>query len=143
MIQYIEADERLKAVIAAQWSEQAARHMRLTDGFSLLAVEQETPVGLISVQWRNLPIPLAETCEAFIDIIEVHKDFRRQGIATRLLELATERAKARGAFQLRAWSSEDKTEAIPMWKALGFGLCPATIVPRGQEVNGFFVALVL
>lgn len=30
-----------------------------------------------------------------------------------------------------------------MWKALGFGLCPATTFPNGQEVKGYFVARLL
>ena len=30
-----------------------------------------------------------------------------------------------------------------MWKALGFGLCPATTFPQGQEVKGYFVAKLL
>jgi hypothetical protein len=57
-----------------------------------------------------------------------------------MVEIACERAVRRGAYQIRAWSSDDKIEAIPMWKALGFGLCPATEHPRGQEVKGYFVA---
>ena len=57
--------------------------------------------------------------------------------------MAVERARARGVYQLRAWSSEDKTEAIPMWKALGFGLCPATTYPGGREIEGYFVTKVL
>ncbi len=46
-----------------------------------------------------------------------------------------------GFYQLRAWSSSDKTEAIPMWKSLGFGLVPTTTYPRGQAVPGYFVTL--
>jgi len=53
------------------------------------------------------------------------------------------RAKDAKKFQLRAWSSADKTAAIPMWRALGFGLCPATTYPRAAAVEGYFVALVL
>jgi hypothetical protein len=30
-----------------------------------------------------------------------------------------------------------------MWRALGFALCPATTYPRGQPVEGYFVACVL
>jgi hypothetical protein len=30
-----------------------------------------------------------------------------------------------------------------MWRRLGFGLCPATTFPRGQEVKGFFVTRLL
>lgn len=136
MVYCVDADEAWRKRIAGEWGDVAARHMHLTDGFSVLAVQDDAPIGLISVCWRALPPPLSGACEGFI---EVRAEFRRRGIATRLIEIALERARARGACQLRAWSSEDKAEAIPMWKALGFGLCPATVHPRGQEVKGYFV----
>jgi GNAT superfamily N-acetyltransferase len=84
-----------------------------------------------------------DTVDWYIDILEVHKEFRRRGIATHLIELVYRAAKERGIYQIRSWSSEDKDEAIPMWKALGFGLCPATTYPQGKEVKGYFVAKVL
>jgi len=142
-IDFITADEAWRHRIREQWGEVAARHMHITDGFSILALRDGEPVGLISVTWRELPSPLPATVEGYIDIIEVVKGFRRQRIATRLVELCTERTRAHGAYQLRAWSSDDKVEAIPMWRALGFGLCPATTYPGGQEVRGIFVTRVL
>lgn len=143
-IRYIMAEDHHKTLIASSWSEMAARHMHIADGFSLLAMEQDTPVGLIAVQWQSLPPPYAPSeVEGFIDIIEVQPAFRRQGIATALIAHSAERARAHGAYQLRAWSSQDKTEALRLWKALGFGLCPAVTFPRGQEAHGYFIAKVL
>ncbi|WP_374689355.1 GNAT family N-acetyltransferase [Promineifilum sp.] len=139
-ITYTDADEAWRERIGREWGQLAARHMHLDDGFSILALAGNEPVGLIAVVWRDLPAPLPPTVEAYIDIIEVRPAFRRQGIAARLVELAAARARTHGAYQLRAWSSADKVEAIPMWRALGFGLCPATTYPGGQEVRGFFVA---
>ena len=86
---------------------------------------------------------MPETYEGFIDILEVHKDFRHRGIATQLIDMSLERVKEKGVYQVRSWSSLDKAEAIPMWKALGFGLCPATTFPKGQEVKGYFVVKLL
>ena len=86
---------------------------------------------------------MADTLEGYIDIIEVRQGFRRRRVATRMIAMCFERARARGAHQLRGWSSEDKAEAIPMWRALGFGLCPATTYPRGVEVRGYYVTMVL
>ena len=142
-IHYVGADEAWKRRIAEEWSETAARHMHIADGFSILALSDGQPVGLISVYWRRLPAPLAHTVDGYMDVIEVLAGFRRQGIATRMVELSIERAREQGVYQLRAWSSEDKAEAIPMWEALGFGLCPATTYPGGQEVKGYFVSRVL
>jgi GNAT superfamily N-acetyltransferase len=117
--------------------------MHLEDGFSILAMQEKNLAGLISLYWKTLPAPLSETCEGYIDILEVRKDFRRKGIATQLIDISLERAKVRAAYQVRSWSSLDKTEAIPMWKALGFGLCPATTFPKGQAVKGYFVVKLL
>jgi ribosomal protein S18 acetylase RimI-like enzyme len=138
-IQFVNADEALKLRVMEEWGEKTAHHMHLWGGFSILAMQEEKFVGLISMYWKTLPPPLPETREGYIDILEVHKDFRRRGIATQLINLSFERAKEKGVYQVRAWSSLDKTEAIPMWKALGFGLCPATTFPKGQEVKGYFV----
>lgn len=142
-IDYVDADEVWKKRLAEEWGEIAARHMHLADGCSILALCNGNPVGLISVYWRPLPSPLVDLHEGYIDIIEVLAEYRRRKIATRMIDLVTERAHERGVYQLRAWSSEDKVEAIPMWKALGFGLCPATTDARGKQVRGYFAIRVL
>ena len=138
-IHYVDADASLKDRVKDAWGELQARHMHLEDGFSIVAMHGNSFVGLISIAWKLLPAPLPKTSEGFIDIIDVKQDFRRRGIARRLVDLSCERVREEGAYQIRAWSSSDKVEAIPMWKALGFCLCPATIYPNGQDVNGYFV----
>jgi ribosomal protein S18 acetylase RimI-like enzyme len=143
LIEYIEADEASQLLVAREWGEKAAHHMHLSGGFSILALTEGLPVGLISVYWKRLPAPLEGEIDAYIDILEVHRDFRRQGIARRLIEISIDRARTEGMTQIRAWSSEDKTEAIHMWKALGFGLCPARTYPNGQAINGFFAVKLL
>ena len=142
-LQFLDADELVKMRVESEWGEKVARHMHLTDGFSIVALQGETLAGLISTYWKNLPAPLDQEFDAYIDILEVHRDFRRQGIARRLIELAIEKARQKGMRQIRAWSSEEKTEAIRMWKALDFGLCPATIYSNSQEIKGFFVVIPL
>lgn len=142
-ITFVEADAALQERVAREWGEVAARHMHLVNGFSLMAVCEGEPVGLISIAWRSLPAPLPPTVEGFVDIIEVSDGCRRQGIGRALIEQATDRCRAHGAYQVRAWSSDDRPEAISMWRALGFGLCPATVYPRGQEVRGYYVARVI
>jgi len=136
----VDCDSDLKRRVGEAMGEVAERHIRLADGFALVAMEGETPIGLIAVYKRRLPPPLPETYEGFINIIEVSAAHRRQGIGRRLVEMSMEHCRALGLHQIRAWSSEDKTAAISLWKALGFALCPATERPRGQEVKGYFVA---
>ncbi len=142
-ISFIDANDAWKQHIASAWGEIAARHMHLEDGFSILALDDTQPVGLISVYWRSLLPPLVNVIEGYIDIIEVHAEHRRKGIGSRLIDLAANRARIHGAYQLRAWSSADKTEAIPMWKVLGFGMCPTVTFPNGQKVDGYFVTKIL
>lgn len=139
-IRYVKCDADLKRRVGEALGEVAERHVPLEDGFAFVALDGEAPVGLIAVYQRCLPRPLPETHEGFINTIEVSEAYRRRGIGRRLVELSIERFRALGLHQMRAWSSEDKTEAIAMWKALGFALCPATEHPRGLEVRGYFVA---
>ena len=142
-IEYFEIDESWRPRIFREWSEKVDHHLHFSDGFTLVAAHQDLSIGIISVYWRELPAPLLNTMEGYINILEVRPDYRKRGIARKLIDLSIQRAHEFKAYQLRAWSSVDKIEAIPMWKQLGFGLCPATTFPRGKEVQGFFVAKIL
>jgi len=142
-VEYVQADAALRERIAREWGDVQARHMHVDDGFTIVALSAGKPVGLLAVGWRELPEPFAGEREAFIDIIEVRLEFRRRGIASRMIGMAAWRGKSAGAYQLRAWSSDDRLEGLAMWRALGFGLAPATVYPGGKEVRGFFVTKVL
>lgn len=142
-VTYLDATEPILALIASDFGERTASYLQGEDGFAVAAMANSRPVGFIGLSWRQLPQPLPGILECFIDIIEVGAAHQRRGIARKLLDITEDRARERGAYQIRAWSSEDKTEAIPMWRALGFGLAPAVIYPGGQEVRGFFVTKVL
>ena len=142
-IQYLKIDDSWRDRLVPGWSAKVVRHLHFADGFTVLAISGERSIGLISVYWRELPPPLDSTLEGYIDIVEVHPAYRRRGIASRLIDISLQRAQEHGAFQVRAWSSEDKVEAIAMWKRLGFCLCPAVTFPGGQEVRGYFVTMKL
>jgi hypothetical protein len=50
----------------------------------------------------------------------------------------------------KAWSSDDKTEAIFMWHSLNYCMCPAIMRRRsvikefiGKPVQGYYVAKIL
>jgi len=103
------------------------------------AIFKGKSIGLISSYWRSLPPPLSDTMELYIDFLDVSANHRRQGIAEKLIEITVDKAIEEKVYQVRSWRSEDKLEAIPMWQSLGFGLCPTTTYPGGNEVNGFFV----
>lgn len=142
-IEYLEIEESWKPRIIEEWNEKVAQHLHFSDGFTIVALHRNLSIGIISVYWRELPAPLLSTIEGYINILEVRPAYRKRGIAKTLIDLSIQRARENHAYQLRSWSSEDKVEAIPMWKQLGFGLCPAITFPRGQEVHGFFVIKIL
>lgn len=142
-IEYVDIDESWRSRIVEEWNEKVERHLHFCDGFTLVALDEGLSIGIISVYWRELPAPLLGTVEGYINILEVRPAYRKRGIARQLTHLSIQKAQQYGAYQMRSWSSEDKVEAIPMWKRLGFGLCPATTFPRGQEIHGLFVSKVL
>jgi GNAT superfamily N-acetyltransferase len=142
-IEYVDADEAMRERIAREYGRMQARYVRLSEGFTIVALCGGRPVGLLAVHWRQLPAPVPETVEAFIDIIDVLAEYRRRGIAREMIAQACERARADGAYQVRAWSSDDKTEAIGMWKALGFGMAPSAEYHEGREIRGYLATKVL
>lgn len=109
---------------------------------SLAAYDNDVPVGIISAYPLVYPRPLENLEDAYIDVLDVNEKYRKQGIARGLITLTEKWAKEYGYSQIRAWSSEDKKEAIPMWYALDYCMCPAKIwVEWCKEiVDGFYVA---
>lgn len=139
----IEIDNDLAEQIRAKFRQEAFDHLRFEpEGISFAAMDGENIAGFISLTWQELPYTFEEAQkEAYVDILEVAPDYRRQGISKTLIEKCLTAAKEAGCFQLRSWSSEDKKEAIPMWKKYGFGLHPQTIISAktGENINGYFV----
>lgn len=141
-IQYLKADHTSLEQIEKEWSLMAAKHLVIDNGFSIIAMAGEKPIGIIGLYWSKLPTPLENTREAYINIIEVLPDFRGQGIAREMISRSIELCREEGVYQVRAWSSDDKVEALPMWQRLGFALCPADN-PWHAGLKGFFVGYVL
>ncbi|MCL1858649.1 MAG: GNAT family N-acetyltransferase [Oscillospiraceae bacterium] len=142
---YKEIDENLlKKIIVHYGNEELIKsHINLENGnYSLAAFHEDKPVGFISVCTQNFTVPLEDKKGADIAIIEVDKNYRRKGIARELVSCAEKWAKSMGLSQIRAWSSYDKPEAIKMWHALNYCMCPATIwVEWCKEiVDGYHVA---
>lgn len=138
----VQIDQDLAEQIRKEYRQEAYDHLHFDDGISYAAVIDGKVVGFIAICWKMLPYSsIIGESEAYIDIIEVHDDYRRQGIAKALIEQISQAALNHGCIQLRSWSSEDKNEAILMWKGLGFGLHPQEIISEktGELVKGYFV----
>jgi len=139
----VEIDDTLAERIRIEFRQEAFDHLRFREvGISFASMEGENIAGFISLTWKEFPYTFEEPPkEAYIDILEVRPEYRRQGIAKKLIDKCESVARTENCYQLRSWSSEDKTEAIAMWKKYNFGMNPQTIVSgrTGENVNGYFV----
>jgi len=144
-MKFVFADNLIARRIKLEFGSEMASYLNFENGFTLTAMDGEKIAGFISASFKKLPYNFENILESFIDVIEVKKEYRRRGIAKKLLKLCEEESKKRGAYQIRAWSSEDKKEAIAMWKKLGFFLRSQEITSAvtKKPVKGYFVGKVL
>ena len=141
-IVYQEINGTLLEKMVACYGDWVTKYIHFEDGsFSLAALHDDVPLGFISTYTRTLPNPLCNVKDAYIDVIEVDKQHRRRGIASELINRAEQWASENNFLQVRAWSSRDKAEAIPMWVKLQYGMCPAKIwnEQRRESVDGYYV----
>jgi len=111
------------------------------DCFSVFALCDGRPIGVIGGKRHRLSEPLGALEEVFIEILEVLPEHRRQGIGTALLERVIALAKETQAAQVKSWSEEIRTEALALWNKLGFTFYRVDF-QRGDEKDryGFYVA---
>lgn len=143
---YRQIDSVIEQRIIETFGEWTKNYFHKGEGcLSLAAMDGEEPVGFISTYPKKYPEPLSQCKDAYIDVLEVAEKYRRLGIASELIKSTENWAKEYGYKQIRAWSSQDKEEAIPMWHALNYCMCPARIwVDWCQKVvDGFYVAKTL
>ncbi len=138
-ISFVDADNDLKQEIICNWQSNAGQFMHIEDGYSIVALAEGKPIGVISAYTRPLLEPFADLNEEFIDIIEVQEAYRQQGIGSTLVQMVLQRSRERHAFQVRAWSESCRTEALMLWHKLGFALCPVKFKNGDREEHGFQV----
>jgi GNAT superfamily N-acetyltransferase len=119
------------------FGEEAVRYADDPDTVIIAHFAGDAPVSVLVVRLLPLPAPLQNCMEGFIEFLEVVPGHRRQGLATALVAEAERRARAKNCLQVRAWSSEDRTAALAMWRTLGFGFCPGAIPHVAGEIEGF------
>lgn len=144
-IKMLRITEEIRETISNEYGKMQADHIHMEEGSaSFAAVLGNEILGFISVYPKRMLEPL-DTWDAFIDIIEIHEGYRQKGIASKLIHESEKWAKEEGYRQIRAWSSQDKTEAIAMWYKLGYAMCPAeVVVNQGQLIiKGYYVAKTL
>ena len=132
----VDCTEKHKNMIKEQYSEKHSNHIMLdSSSYSLVAVIDDKIVGFASTYIKHFPAPLEELSEGYINIIEVHEKYRKQDIATKLVEKTERYFKQTKVIQIRGWSSDDKLEAILLWKKLGYSLSPTTIWIKDKKVS--------
>lgn len=141
----IKSDNSIYEKIEAEFGKEKADLLHFKNGFTFTAFDSAKIVGFASVKYQKLPYVFKKVMESYIDVIEVKKEYRRQGIARKLLGFIEKESRKTKVRQIRAWSSKDKKEAIIMWQKLGFGLHPEKVISMvtKKPVKGYFVVKVL
>jgi GNAT superfamily N-acetyltransferase len=138
-LEYVDITEQLRDRIKSSWASNAGDHIRLGPGcYSVGAVRADEPIAVVSAFTRKLTDPLADVQEAFINIVEVQEQYRRQGIGSTLVEMVVDWARRNELDQVRAWSEEIRVEAPRLWRKAGFGFSRVDFEANGQERYGFF-----
>ena len=152
---YKEIDPVVEAKIIAQdgsWVRDYGCLVRGEGCYLVAAVDadNDTIAGFAALHPAQWIAPLAEYRDGFIEVIEVAKSYRRQGIGSTLVKKLEHFAADYGYYQIRAWSSCDKTEALHMWRRLNYCMCPAAMlgasVCKGNadiEIAGYYYAKLL
>lgn len=138
-----EIEEREAEKLAAVFGDYLLPYLQFGPGRATIAAFRDgRPAGFLAVGPEKFGEPLSGLSDAMIHIIEVDKNCRRQGAATALLAAAEAFARKEGYFQIRAWSSYDKKEAVPMWVRRGYAVCPAQSYSGRihDYVDGFYAA---
>jgi len=142
-INYKQMDEKILAQIDDVFGEGTRRHIPVrADGVTLAAMDGDMPVGFICVTPRALTYPLEHIKDVYIEIYEVHENYRWQGIGRYLVTCGEKWARQQGFKQIRTHHNNKAVAAINMSRALGFGMCPH-VYSNEEGCAGYHVAKVL
>lgn len=152
-IQYLEIDEKIEEKIIQQygsWVHDYNCFVRGENCCLIAALDGGNIAGFAALHPAKWIPPLDDKEDAFIEVIEVAKAYRRQGIGSHLVKLMEDYAASKGFRQIRSWSSEDKVEALNMWYKLGFCMCPAAQLGpsvklgfENQQIVGYYYGKLL
>lgn len=118
--------------------------------FTVAALHEDKVVGFAAVHPEQLISPLDKYKDAFIEVIEVDENYRRQGICKRMISILEDKSREYGFKQIRSWSSDDKVEALNMFYSLNYCMCPAAMLGQSvapgfenQQIIGYYYAKML
>lgn len=116
-ISYKEIDTFIEEAIGEQYGDWVREYGCLVRGegcYLIAAVDIETVVGFAALRPSRWIAPLEQYFDGFIEVIEVAEAYRRQGIGSTLVKFLEDYARTYSYYQIRAWSSDDKVEAMNM-----------------------------
>ena len=150
---YKEIDAAIEDAIIVQYGSWVREYECLVrgDGCCLIAaMDGDVVAGFAALHPEQWIAPLEQYSDGFIEVIEVNKAYQRQGIGSTLVKLLEEYAASYGYYQIRAWSSSDKVEALNMWRKLNYCMCPAAMLGQSvcpgyenQQIVGYYYAKLL
>lgn len=133
-------DDEMKLHIQQEWPSNAGDFIHLDENsFSLAALVEGVPVGVISAHRRSLADPLDFLQEAYISIIDILEEYRRIGIGSALIEAVIAWAKEQEVFQVGAWSMKTRVEALYLWRKFGFTFARIDAPQQLEAPYGFYV----
>ena len=152
-ILYKEIDAAIEELIVEQYGNWVCDYNCFIRGEGcclIAAMDGEKVAGFAALHPSRWIAPLDQYWDGFIEVIEVAEAYRRQGIGSNLVKFLEEYATSYGYYQIRAWSSEDKTEALNMWRKLNYCMCPAAMLGQSvksgfenQQIVGYYYAKLL
>jgi len=135
-IEYNKIDAVILSKLTDKYGEQ--RGVKIGDDtFPLAAMDGDIPIGFVCVTPQVLAYPLGRYKDAYIEILWVDEDYRRQGIGQRLVLRCEEWARKAGFRQIRTHSNNKAVEAIHMWHKLNYGLCEHDYHEFMPDTNGY------
>lgn len=150
---FTEANDEIKEKICVTWDHMKEWRSELMpegdDCYVAAALLNGEVVGFASLGPAELISPLNGCVSACIMDIEVEDEFHRKGIGRTLVGMLEDWAKNYGYRQIWAWSSQPNVEAIHMWYALNYGMCPAVMLGKSAigdtdaKVVGYYVVKML
>ncbi|MCL1858101.1 MAG: GNAT family N-acetyltransferase [Oscillospiraceae bacterium] len=146
-IEYKKIDDVILNKLIDIYGEWVKQYIYIRDDtLPLAAMDGDFPAGYVCVTPRALDYPLENLQDAFIEVLGVHENCRRQGIGQHLIECCEKWARKAGFKQIRTHSNNQAVEAINMWHKLNYGLCPHDYYddePKKDDGRGYWVAKIL
>lgn len=143
-VEYKKIDDLILWKIVENYGEWVKKYIFVRDdAFALAALDGDMPIGFICVTPRDLTYPLEHIKDAYIQDLEVHEHYRRQGIARHLVTCAEAWAVNEGYKQIRTHHNDEAAAAIQLSNSLNYGLCPHDYWIDGKKYSGYWVAKIL